>query len=66
MRVNIDYIPVIRQHANLVKLERIEIEKTQALLSDLKDLMDGISFSILDLQSKMCAHFDEDKNSNLV
>lgn len=66
MRVNIDYIPVIRQHANLVKLERIEIEKPQALLSDLKELMDGISFSILDLQSKMYAHFDEDENSNLV
>ena len=66
MRVNIDYIPVIRQHANLVKLERIEIEKPQALLSDLKDLMDGISFSILDLQSKMCAHFDEDERGSIM
>lgn len=66
MRVNIDYIPVIRQSGNLVKLERIEIEKPQALLSELKDLMDGRSFSILDLQSRICNHFNEDDRESIM
>ena len=66
MRVNIDYIPVIRQNSNLVKLERIEIAKPQALLSDLRDMMEGRSFSILDLQSRMCDHFDEDERGDIM
>ena len=66
MRVNIDYIPIIIQNGNLVKLERIEIAKPHALLSDLKELTDGRDFSILDLQSRMCAHFDEDERGDIM
>lgn len=65
MRVNIDYIPVIRQNGNLVKLDRIEIEKPLSLLTDLKEIMDSKSHCILDLQSIMYKHYSEDERSNI-
>ena len=65
MRVNIDYIPVIRQRGTLVNLERIEIEKPHKLLSNLMDMVESRSFSILDLQARMCAHFNEDDRESI-
>ena len=65
MRVNIDYIPVIRQNGNLVKLDRIEIEKPFSLLTDLKEIMDSKSHCILDLQSIMYKHYSENERSNI-
>ena len=65
MRVNIDYIPVIRQNGNLVKLERIEIEKPLSLLSDLKEMMESKSHCILDLQSRIYNHYSKDERSNI-
>lgn len=66
MRVNIDYVPVIRQNGNLVKLDRVEIEKPRSLLSDLKEMMENKSHCILDLQSRMCTHFDEDERGDIM
>ena len=65
MRVNIDYVPVIRQNGNLVKLERIEIEKPLSLLSDLKEMMESKSHCILDLQSRIYNHYSKDERSNI-
>ena len=66
MRVNIDYVPVIRQNGNLVKLDRVEIEKPLSLLSDLKEIMEKKNHCILDLQSRMCTHFDEDERGDIM
>ena len=65
MRINIDYVPVIRQNGNLVKLDRIEIEKPLSLLSDLKEMMENKSHCILDLQSRMYNHYNKDERSNI-
>ena len=57
--VNIDFIPVIRQIGNEVKLEQMEIEKPVELISDLKVMLENPNHTILDLQSRMCIHFKE-------
>ena len=66
--VNIDFIPVIRQIGNQVKLEQLEIEKPVELISDLRVMLENPNHTILDLQSRMCIHFKEGnrKSTNLI
>lgn len=64
-RVNLDYIPVVRSYGNLLKLERVEIEKPLSLLSDLKVMMADSNCTIMDLHSRMCYHYSEEERSNI-
>lgn len=63
--VNIEYIPVIRQYGNLVKLESVDIDKPISLLSALKSILENNEMTILDLQAKMCEYFNEDNRGNI-
>ena len=64
-RINIDYIAIIRQDGNLVKYEQIDIPKPEGLLSDLEAILNNPDGTILDLQSRMCEFYDEDRRKNV-
>ena len=64
-RINIDYIAVIRQDGNLVKYEQIDIPKPEGLLSDLEGILNNPDGTILELQSRMCEFYEEDKRKNV-
>lgn len=55
--INIDYIPIIRQVGNLVKLDQVKIHKPAELLSTLKVMYDNPNHTIYDMQNQMTMHF---------
>ena len=63
--INVDYISIVRQEGNLVKLEHIDIRKPESLLSDLKAILEDPERTLLDLQSRMCEFYEEDKRRNI-
>ena len=63
--INVDYIAVIRQDGNLVKYEQIDIPKPEGLLSDLEGILNDPDGTILDLQSRMCEFYEEDRRKNV-
>ena len=63
--INVDYIAIVRQVGNLVKLEHIDIRKPESLLSDLKAILEDPERTLLDLQSRMCEFYEEDKRRNI-
>ena len=63
--INVDYIAVIRQDGNLVKYEQIDIPKPEGLLSDLEGILNDPDGTILDLQSRMCEFYKEDRRRNI-
>ena len=63
--INVDYIAFVRQVGNLVKLEHIDIRKPESLLSDLKAILEDPERTLLDLQSRMCEFYEEDKRRDI-
>lgn len=63
--INVDYIAIVRQVGNLVKLEHIDIRKPESLLSDLKAILEDPERTLLDLQSRMCEFYEEDKRRDI-
>ena len=63
--INVDYISIVRQEGYLVKLEHIDIRKPESLLSDLKAILEDPERTLLDLQSRMCEFYEEDKRRNI-
>lgn len=63
--INVDYIAIVRQVDNLVKLEHIDIRKPESLLSDLKAILEDPERTLLDLQSRMCEFYEEDKRRDI-
>lgn len=63
--INVDYIAIVRQVGNLVKLEHIDIRKPESLLSDLKAILEDPERTLLDLQSRMCESYEEDRRRGL-
>lgn len=63
--VNIDYVPVIKQDGNLVKLDKVIIKKPEFLISDLDIILNNPNQNLLDLQSRMCMHFAESQRKNI-
>lgn len=63
--INVDYISIVRQEGNLVKLEHIDIRKPESLLSDLKAILEDPERTLLDLQSRMCEFYEEGKRRNI-
>ena len=55
--INIDYIPIIKQVGNLVKLDQVKIHKPAELLSTLKVMYDNPNHTIYDMQNQMTMHF---------
>ena len=64
-RINIDYIAVIRQDGNLVKYEQIDVPKPESLMADLEAILNDPDGTILDLLSRMCQFYDEDRRRNI-
>lgn len=64
-RINIDYIAIIRQDGNLVKYEQIDIPKPEGLLSDLEAILNNPDGTILDLQSRMCEFYEDNRRKNV-
>ena len=60
-RINVDYVAVIRQEGNLFKLDCIDIKKPETLLTDLKEILENPECTLLDLQSRMCEFYNEDR-----
>ena len=63
--INVDYIAIVRQVGNHVKLEHIDIRKPESLLSDLKAILEDPERTLLDLQSRMCEFYEEDKRRDI-
>lgn len=63
--INVDYIAIVRQVGNLVKLEHIDIRKPETLLSDLKAILEDPERTLLDLQSRMCDFYEDDRRRNI-
>ena len=63
--INVDYIAIVRQVGNLVKLEHIDIRKPESLLSDLKAILEDPERTLLDLQSRMCDFYEDDRRRNI-
>ena len=64
-RINIDYVAAVRQDGNLVKLDYIDIKKPESLLSELKAILENPECTLLDLQSRMCDFYEEDRRRNI-
>ena len=64
-RINIDYVAVIREDGNLFKLDYIDIKKPESLLSELKAILENPECTLLDLQSRMCDFYEEDRRRNI-
>lgn len=60
-RVNVDYVAVVRQENNLYKLDYINNKKPEVLLTDLEAILEDPECTLLDLQSRMCEFYEEDR-----
>ena len=60
-RINVDYVAVVRQENNLYKLDYINIKKPEVLLTDLEAILENPECTLLDLQSRMCEFYEEDR-----